>query len=41
MEVADDVFHHDDGVVHQDADGEDQGEERDPVERVAVQVKHQ
>ena len=41
VEVADDVLDHDDGVVHQDADGEDQGEERDAVERVAVEVEHQ
>ena len=41
MEVADDVLDHDDGVVHQDADGEDQGEEGDAVERVAVEVEHQ
>jgi len=40
-EVAVDVLHHDDGVVHQDADGEDQGEEGDPVEGVADQVKDQ
>ena len=39
--MADDVFHHDNRVVHQDADGEDQREKRDPVERVAVEVKDQ
>jgi hypothetical protein len=39
--VADDVLHHDDRVVHQDADGEDQREERDAVERVAVEVEDQ
>ena len=38
--VTDDVFHHHDGVVHQNADREDQGEERDPVQRVAVQIEH-
>ncbi len=41
MEVADDVLDHDNGVVHQDADGEDQGEERDAVERIAMEVEHQ
>jgi len=39
--VADDVFDDDDGVVHQDADGEDQREERDAVERVTVEVEHE
>ena len=32
-----DVLHHHDGVVHQDADGEDEGEEGDPVQGVAGQ----
>ena len=41
VEVADDVLDHHDGVVHQDADGEDQREERDAVEREAVEVEHQ
>ncbi len=41
VEMADDVFHHHDGVVHQDADGEDQREERDAVERVAVEIEDQ
>ena len=36
-----DVLHHHDRVVHQDADGEDQGEERDAVERVAVEIEHE
>ena len=35
--VAGDVLDHHDGVVDQDADGEDQREERDPVQRVAHQ----
>jgi len=38
--VAHDVLHHDDGVVHQDADGEDEREQGDPVEGVPVQVEH-
>ena len=38
LEVAVDVLDHHDGVVHQDADGEDQREEGDPVERVAQRV---
>ena len=41
MKMADDVLDHHNGVVHQDADGEDQREERDAVQRVAVEVKHQ
>ena len=41
MKMADDVFHHDDRVVHEDADGEDQREERDAVQREAVEIKHQ
>ncbi len=39
--VADDVLHHDDRIVHEDADGEDQREERDAVQRVAVEVEHE
>jgi len=38
VHVTVDVLHHHNGVVHQDADGEDQAEERDPVEGVAPQV---
>ena len=33
--VAGDVLDHHDGVIDQDADGEDQREQRDPVQRVA------
>ena len=36
VEVPGDVLHHHNGVVHQDADGEDQREEGDAVERVAI-----
>ncbi len=36
-QVPGDVLDHHDGVVHQDPDGEDQGEEGDPVQRVAVE----
>ena len=32
-QMAFDVLHHDDGVVDDDADGEDQAEEREAVER--------
>lgn len=39
--MADYVFDDDDGVVHEDADGEDQREERDAVERVTVEVKYE
>jgi hypothetical protein len=38
VHVAVDVLHHHDGVVHQDADGEDEREQRDPVQGVAEQV---
>ena len=41
MKMADDVLDHHDGVIHQDADGEDQREERDAVEREAVEVEDQ
>ena len=41
MKVADDVLDHHDGVVHQNADGKNQREERDAVQREAVQIKHQ
>ena len=37
-QVAVDVLHHHDRVVHQDADGEDEREQRDAVERVAQRV---
>ena len=39
--VADDVLHHDDRIVHQDADGEDQREERDAVEGVAIEIERE
>ena len=32
LQVTEDVLHAHDGVVHQQAQGEDQGEERDPVD---------
>jgi len=32
-----DVLDHNDGIVDEDADGEDEGEEGHPVERVAVE----
>ncbi len=38
-EVPHDVFHHDNGVIHQNADGEDQGEQRYPVQGVAEEVE--
>ena len=38
-EMPHDVLHHHDGVVHQDADGEDQRKQRDPVECVAVEIE--
>ena len=36
--VAVDVLHHHDGIVHQDADGEDQREQRDAVQCEAPHV---
>ncbi len=39
-EVAHHVLDHDDGVVHKNADGEDQGEERNAVDGVAQEIKH-
>ena len=38
--VPDDVLHHDDGVVHQYPDGKNQGEQRDAIQRVAVEIKN-
>ena len=35
LEVAVDVLHVDDGVIHQQAQGQDQGEQRHPVDGVA------
>jgi hypothetical protein len=37
--MADDVLDHHDGVVNQDANGEDQRETGHPVQRVAIQVE--
>ena len=37
--VAHDVLDNDNRVVHQDADGEDQREQRDAVQREAVEVE--
>ena len=39
--VAVDVLHHHYGVVYEDADGEDEREQRDAVEGVAVEIIHQ
>jgi hypothetical protein len=39
--VPHDVLDDDDRIVDQDADREDEGEERDAVQRVAVQVEHE
>ena len=40
-DVAHDVFDDDDRVIHQDPDREDQREERDAVQRVAVEVENE
>ena len=37
--MADDILHHHDGVVHQDADGEDERKEGDAVQGVAVEIE--
>jgi hypothetical protein len=39
VKVPDDVLHHHDRVIHQDADAEDQREQRDAVQRESVQVE--
>ena len=39
--VPDDVLHDDDRIVDEDADREDQGKERDPVQRVAVRPERE
>ena len=39
--MAEDVLHHDDRIVHQDADGEDQREEGDAVQGVAIEVERE
>ena len=41
VEMPDDVFHHHDGVIHQDADAEDQREERDAVEGETIEIENQ
>ena len=41
MKMPHDVLDDDDGVIHQNADGEDEREERDPIERETVEVKDQ
>ena len=41
MKVAHDVFHDNDGVINQNADAEDEGEEGDAIERETQQVKDQ
>ena len=38
--MADDVLDHHDGVVHQNADGEDQRKQRDAVQRVAEEIEN-
>ena len=39
--VADDVFDHDDRIVYENTDGKDQCEERDAVQRVAIEIEHE
>ena len=41
LQVAIDVLHHHDGIVYQNADGEDQREQRNAVERVPQRVVHE
>ncbi len=38
-EMPDDVFDHDDRIVDENADGEDEREQRDAIERVTVEVE--
>src|SRR6266849_2124940 len=38
-EMAHDVLHHNDGVVHQNADREDKRKQSDAIERVAIEIK--
>ena len=40
VEMSDDVFHHHDGVIDEDADAEDQREKGDAIERETIQVKY-
>ena len=35
------IFHHHDGVIDEDADGKNQREQRDAVQRVAVKIEHE
>ena len=37
--VADDVLHNDDGIINQNADGENQGKEGDAVKGVAIEIE--
>ena len=39
MEMPNNVFNHDDGVIHENADAEDQCEEGDAVQRETVEIK--
>ena len=36
-----DIFYHHDGIIHQDTDGEDEGEEADPVDGVVPDPSHE
>ncbi len=39
--MADNIFNDDNRVIHEDADREDESKERDPVERVSVEVENE
>ena len=41
LAVSHDVLDDDDGVVHENADGEDQRKERDAVQRIAIEVENE
>ena len=41
MKVPNNVFHHHDRIIHENADREDQSEQRDPVQREPPEVKNQ
>ena len=41
MKMADDILHHDDRIIDENADGKDQREERDAIEGETVEIKDQ
>ena len=41
MHMTNDVFDHDDGIIDQNAYGENQGKQGDPVEGITVEIEYQ